>query len=51
MDSDEFNVISTDDKQYNIDLSKDGKSFEIIFEPVEKGNSIRFHSFLSRSMI
>lgn len=37
MDSDEFNVISTDDKQYNIDLSKDGKSFEIIFEPVEKG--------------
>ena len=27
MDSDEFNVISTDDKQYNIDLSKDGKSF------------------------
>ena len=48
MDSDEFNVISTDDKQYNIDLSKDGKSFEIIFEPVEKGNSIRF-SFVLES--
>lgn len=48
MDSDEFNVISTDDKQYNIDLSKDGKSFEIIFEPVEKGNSIKF-SFVLES--
>lgn len=42
MDSDEFNVLSTNDKQYNIDLSQDGKSFEIKFEPVKKGNNIEF---------
>lgn len=48
MDSDEFDVVSTDDKQYNIDLSPDGNSFVIKFAPIERGNDVNF-SFILRS--
>lgn len=48
VDSDEFNVISNDDKKYNIDLSEDGDSFVIRLEPVEAGNDVHF-SFVLES--
>jgi len=48
MDSDEFNLISTDDKLYNTDLSEDGNKFLIKLNPVPKGENIKF-SFILQS--
>lgn len=48
MDSDEFNLISTDREKYNVDLSKDGKSFQIHFAPITKGSNVDF-SFILES--
>lgn len=42
MDSDEFNVISTDEKLYNIDLSKEGDKFEIEFGNLKQGEDLKF---------
>lgn len=41
-DKDEFNLISTDEKLYDVDLSKDGGNFEIIFRNHKQGTDIDF---------
>lgn len=48
VESDEFNLISTDHKKYNIGLSEDENSFQIKLNPTEKGENIKF-SFILQS--
>lgn len=49
MRSDEFNVISTDHKKYNIDLSEDGSRFVVTLAPTRFGDVTEF-SFIVESL-
>lgn len=42
MDSDEFNIISKDDKSYNVELMEDGSAFVLKLNPVKEGNNMEF---------
>lgn len=48
MDSDEFNLITVNDKKYNTNISPDGNSFQILLEPTNRGENIEF-SFILES--
>ena len=48
MDSDEFNLITVDDKKYNTNISEDGSSFQILLEPIDRGEDVSF-SFIVES--